>query len=208
MAGPVLTTPSDFINAALVQIGWDNQIGDVLDGSAAAQKALAIYGQTRDDLLRSGSWGFAEATLSMTLLKQAPATGYVPGVTPWDPTTNPPPPWIYEYGYPADCLKVRSIKLTPIFVLNFDPVPQPFAILNDTAYTPPRKVICCNVPNSLLVYTRQETNPLLWDANFNEAFIDRLGERLALGLTKSADGAKLSGAADQTDTNRAMMEQG
>lgn len=197
----------DVVNAALIQIGWKVMIGDIWDGSAAANAALPIYGEVRDDLLRSGDWGFAETTVAMTLLKQAPSTGYVTGISPWNPAANPPPPWIFEYQYMADCIKVRSVKLTPIFLPNMDPRPNQFAILDDTAYSPAQKVICCNVPDALCVYTRQETNPLLWDSNFTEAMISRLGERLSLALT-GADAAKLSADAAQTDTNRAMMEQG
>ena len=40
MAGPVLTTPTDFVNAALVQIGWKNQIGDLIDGITMTPYAL------------------------------------------------------------------------------------------------------------------------------------------------------------------------
>lgn len=207
-ATTTIRSPADVLNAALVQIGWKSQVGDLLDGSAAAQVGLAIYGQTRDDLLRSGSWGFAQTTAALTLLKQAPATGYIQGVTPWNPTNNPPPPWSFEYQYLADCLKVRSVKMTPPFVQNYDPLPQLFAILDDTSFTPSQKVICCNVADALCVYTRQETNPILWDSNFTEALIDALGERLALALPQSADAAKLSAGASQADTERAKMEQG
>lgn len=203
-----IRSPADVLNAALVQIGWKSQVGDLLDGSAAAQAGLAIYGQVRDDMLRSGSWGFAQTTIALTLLKQAPTTGYVPGVFPWNPATNPPPPWVFEYQYPDDCIKVRSVKVTPLFVINMDPRPNEYAILDDTAYSPSKKVLCCNVPDALCVYTRQETNPILWDSNFTQALIDQLGERLALALPQSADAAKLSAQAGQADENRAMMEQG
>ena len=70
-----IRSPADVVNASLVQIGWKNQVGDLLDGSAASQASLAIYGQTRDDLLRSSSWGFAQVTANLTLLKQPPPGG-------------------------------------------------------------------------------------------------------------------------------------
>ena len=103
---------------------------------------------------------------------------------------------------------MRSVKPTPLFVINFDPSANEFAIVDDTSYTPSQKVICCNVPNSLCVYTRQETNPILWDSNFTEALIDALGERLALALPQSADAAKLSASAGQADEAVATMMQG
>ena len=112
--------------------------------------ALRIYSETRDEMLRAFDWGFAERNINMTLLKSAPAGGYFPPNV-WNPVTNPPPPWAFEYGYPSDCLKVRSVKPVPMFVQNFDPQPNVFAVENDNALNPAQKVILCNVPSAMLV---------------------------------------------------------
>lgn len=201
----LLSTPADLVNNALVQIGYKKLIGSVNDGSAAANLSLAIYGQTRDELLRSQDWGFASRDIVLTLLKQAPAGGYFPP-TVWS-TAYPPIPYMFEYAYPGDCLKVRSIKPQTLFVPNFDPAPNPFRISNDNAFSPPQKVILSYVPMSLMTYTAQVTDPQTWEVSFAEALSDMLGEKLAAGLA-NMDAAKLEAAKGAQDNNTATMEQG
>ena len=119
-----VTSPADVLNVTLRRIGYKGRVGNLYDGSLAAKRALDIYGQTRDELLRQNDWGFAERNLDMTLLKQAPKGGYIPP-TLWTPA-YPPLPWLYEYARPGDCLKIRSIKAVPLFLPNMDPQPIVF----------------------------------------------------------------------------------
>lgn len=200
----VLTSPADIVNAALVRIGYKDLVGELYEGSEAAQMALAIYGQTRDEMLRAGDWGFAERNVALTLLKQAPPGGYL---SPWT-NAYPPLPWLYEYAYNSDMLKVRTVKPTTIFVPNFDPQPFIFSIENDTSFSPARKVILCNVQNAICVYTGQITDPTTWEPDFAEALIEALGQRLAPSLTQSLDAAKLEGAEAQMGRQTAEQEQG
>lgn len=122
--------PADIVNLALGRIGYRLRVGSLLDGSEAASRALDIFGQTRDELLRDGNWGFAEGNALLTQLKAAPSGGYIPPVF-WD-TTYPPLPWQYSYAYPDDCLKVRAVKVAPLFLFNPDPTPSLWDIANDT----------------------------------------------------------------------------
>jgi hypothetical protein len=172
-----INNPADVINLSLRRIGYKLRVGNLYDGSTAAKAALDIYAQTRDEVLVENDWDFAERNITMTLLKSAPVGGYVPP-TVWDPTVNPPPGWAFSYAYPSDCLKVRIVKSVPLFVLNFDPQPNPFFLANDNAYTPARKVILCNVPNANLVYTGQITDPATWNTGYTEALAAALGRRL------------------------------
>jgi hypothetical protein len=185
----VITNPSDMVNLALTRIGRKDYIGSIYEGSEAAVVALRIYSETRDEMLRAYDWGFAERNINMTLLKQAPTTGYFPPNT-WNPATNPPPPWLFEYTYPSDCLKVRAVKPVPLYVLNFDPQPNVFAVENDNNFTPAQKVILCNVPAAMLVYTGQVTDCTTWEADFIDAFASKLGLRLAPALA-NMDAAKM-----------------
>lgn len=203
-AGLVLNTPTDLINASLVQIGYKLLISNLYDGSAAAQKALAIYGQTRDDLLRQEDWDFAQRVVPLVLLKAAPAN--MTYLMPWT-DQYPPPPWAFEYGYPDDMLKLRSVKATPIFNPPFDPQPNTYQLDNDNSFTPAKKVILCNVPDALAVYTAQVTDPTTWDASFTTALVDKLGERLAPALTEMG-AAQMSAAQAGRDTRTAVMERG
>lgn len=176
----VLTSPSDYVNAALGRIGYQKRIGNIYEGSRAAAASLDIYGQTRDELLRKFEWGFAERNLTLTLLKTAPVGGY--GTTAWS-TTYPILPWIYEYGYPDDCLKIRSLRTTPAIIPQYDPSAVPFRIANDNAYSPAKKVILTNLESAIAVYTGQVTDMTTWEPDFAEALIAELGRRLAPALS-------------------------
>lgn len=172
-----LPDPASIVNASLARIGYKLRVGSLYDGSVAAKKALDVYSQTRDELLRQNDWGFAERNTTLTLLKSSPAGGYVPPTT-WTPA-YPPLPWRFEYNYPGDCLKVRALKGVPILIPIYDPQPVLFEIANDNALTPAQKVILCNVSSAVLVYTGQVTDPLTWEADFSETLIAALGRRLA-----------------------------
>lgn len=203
----VLNSPADVVNAALVRIGYALFIGNLYDGSKAAQKALSIYGQTRDDLLRGNDWGFAQREVSLTILKTAPAGGYIPGITTWDPASYPQLGFRFEYAWPDDCLKVRALRPTPLFLPNFDPSPNVFSIANDNTYTPGQRVILTDLENAVAVYTGQITNPLVMPPDFIESLIETLGERLATGLTSDTL-AQQEAAESRNTTQLATMEQG
>ncbi len=197
--------PADAVNVALARLGYKLRVGSLYDGSAAAKKALDIYAQTRDTLLRDGDWPFAERNVAGTLLKQAPVGGYFPPNV-WS-TAYPPLPWNYEYAYLSDCLDVRAVKPTPIFVPNFDPQPNIFAVANDTGFTPPQRVILSNVPNAIIVYTGQVTDPLTWPPDFVEEFAAALARRLAV-FVGGPDAVKLEAADEQAEMAQAASEQG
>jgi len=175
-----VSSPEDIINIALVRIGYKQRIGSVWEGSLAAKLALTIYSQTRDELLRSFDWSFAERNVAMTIIKQAPPMGYVPPIV-WS-SAYPPIPWLYEVSYPTDALKIRAVKNTPIFIPDFDPQPYQFSIDNDVSLSELEKVILCNVYPGIIVYTGQATNPLDWEPDFTEALAAALGRRLAPAL--------------------------
>lgn len=200
-----VTSPADVVNLALQRIGYKGRVGNLYDGSAAANDALDIYAQTRDELLRQNDWGFAEITQVLTLLKQALAQ-YIPPVV-WDPVFHPAPPWYYEYEYPSNCLKIRAVKSVPMFRPNFDPQPNVWSVANDNVTSPRKRVILCNVPNAILVFTGQVTDPTLWDVDFIEAFAAALGRRLAPALV-SMEAARLIAADEAATKQIAEMEQG
>lgn len=179
-----LSSPADVVNNALTRIGYKLRVGSLYDGSEAASNALDIYAQTRDEILRQNDWGFAERNVSLTLLKSAPVGGYIPP-NMWS-TVYPALPWLYEYEYPSDCLKVRALKPSPIFPQNYDPQPYVFNLANDNAYATPKKVVLCNIADAILVYTGQVTDPVTWEADFGETVCAAIGRRIAPSLGLSA----------------------
>jgi hypothetical protein len=201
--------PEDIINIALTGIG-QARITNIFEGSRNSRAALNIYAQTRDALLRDGNWPFAERNVNGTLLKGPPSgqpgIGYIPPAT-WNPATNPPIPWLYEYAYPSDCLKERAVKPAPMFIPNFAPSPNIFAVLNDNGLNPPQRVICCNVPNAVIVYTGQITDPNTMPPDFIEAFVDALAEGFTAALA-TPEFIKIKAAQGQLDEAKASVEQG
>jgi hypothetical protein len=176
----VFTNPADVVNAALDRVGYKKNIGNLYDGSPQAAAALAVYGQTRDELLRNFDWGFAERDLDLTLLKTAPVGGYT-AAQPWTKATDPIPPWIYEYEYPdfpGDMLKLRSLRGSDV-IPEYDPQAVEYRIANDNSYTPAKKVILTNKASAIAVYTGQVTDPTQWEPGFTEALVAQLGRRLA-----------------------------
>lgn len=198
-----LSSPEDIINASLVAIGYKKQIGSIWNGSEAAQLALSIFGQARDDLMRLGDWDFVQRTISLTLLKTAQAGGYPLGWT----DAFPPPPWTYEYEYPDNCLKIRAVKPLSIFSPNFDPQPYQPSIYNDNSYTPAKRTILSYVPNAMCVYAGRITDPLTWPADFAQALVDDLGKKLAQALASAQAVQMMTGEA-RVETAEAKMEQG
>lgn len=183
----VLNSPETICNAALTRIGWSGGfIANMYDGSRQSDAALSVYAQTRDNLLRSFEWGFAEVNTVLTLLKTAPVFGYTtpPSTTSSWTTSYPMLPWIYEYQYPTDCVKLRSLRpMNPVLPV-FDPAPNTFRIADDTTLTTSNtKVILTNLANAYAVYTGQVTDPSLWDAAFTESLISALADRLGPMLT-------------------------
>ncbi len=200
---------TDVANLALSRMGHPVRIGNLYDGSMAAKKILDIYAQTRDELLRMDDWGFSQRSVALTLIKSAPANGYIPP-TVWS-SAYPPLPWLFEYAYPTDCLKIRAIKQQPLYLPVVEPRPNVFQILNDTTQTP-SKVIVCNVQNAIANYIAQVTDPSAWDVGFVEAMVASLCRRLAhvLGNTDQgkAEVAKSEAGDEQMSIGVASNTQG
>ena len=175
----ILESPADIANAAFGRLpGPVRRIGTPYDGTKESKAFLDIYGQTRDQLLRSEDWDFAKRSGALVLQKTAPVNGYGPWA-PWDPAKYPPLDWIYQYALPADYLKVRAVRPNPQFVPEYAPEAHPFSLENDPTLVPAQQVLLCNVPGAIMVYTGQVTSPLQWNASFTEALIAALARRLA-----------------------------
>ncbi len=175
-----ITSPADVSNLALRRIGYKRRVADLFDGSDASNTILDLYSQTLDAILRDGDYGFAQRMVNATLLKSAPPGGYFDA--PWDPATYPPMPWAYSFAIPSDYLKIRSVRPQPGFLLDMDPTPTLFNVVNDNGYTPPRRVIVANTQSPVIVYTAQVTDPTQWPVDFTESFAAALARRLAPSL--------------------------
>lgn len=196
-----LQSPADIVNASLARIGFKNRVSHLFEGSRAAKNALDIYGQTRDELLRMGEWPFAQRDLLGTVIKQAPAGGYTVAI-PWS-NTYPPLPWLYEYQYPDNCIKIKTVKSPLAVVPNFAPLPNLFALANDGN----QRVILSNISGAVVTYVGRITNPTDMPVDFVEALVASLGRRLA-PLLANLDAVKLEAQDEQVETSIAQKQQG
>lgn len=166
-----VTSVEDVCNLALDAIGYPEAIGNIFEGSKASRIALRVYGQARDAVLKAKDYPFARRDVLLTLNGQ-----------------TAPPPWKYEYGFPADCLRIRQVMPSPGATF---PVIEPYAVLftdyNDARVTPPVRAILANISPAALVYTAQVVDPTTWDTNFIDILVADLGRRFSIGLRESAE---------------------
>jgi hypothetical protein len=211
MPGP--TIPVDLINEALGECGLD-PIGDLDDGSAAANVALRIYDPTLRELHAGAPWNFARRQENMVLLADISGEQSV--------YTDVAAPWAYMYEWPIDCVHARwvpgngtqtSITVPPIFssTPNLIPstpawnYPTPFQVSssdrpNDVAtdwyliegHDPEHtKVVLSNMSGASLIYTGLMQYPDAWDALFRRAMVAALSARLAMPLIKDRKEARV-----------------
>lgn len=153
--------PADVVNISLSQIGYKLRIGSLFDGSPAARKALDIYGQTRDALLRAMPWGFAQQIIAGVL-----------GGTPQFP-------WTVSYAYPANCIMVRDL-IAPAYANDLNnPLPVLWTIANDPATG---RSIWSKTAGATIVFTAQVTDPKQWDTLFVDLLAIQIGKKLSLPL--------------------------
>lgn len=102
-------SPTAVANEAIDASGLGYTIGDLEEGSDAAQVCLRHYYTCLDQLLRAAPWNIARKEAPLTLL--ADATGQTDLVG-----TSVPAPWIYCYAYPIDCVRLRYIPWNPFLM--------------------------------------------------------------------------------------------
>jgi hypothetical protein len=207
-----VNSPADLCNLALSRSGRSERVGSLYDGSAFAKRALDLYSSTRDALLRESDWGFPRRDVTLTLLKQAPAGGYVPGISPWNPAANPPRPYWFEYAYPGDCIILRALRPPTIFQPNFTPTPQNFEIANDAVpvtgqQTAPGRVILCYLGGAIATYCGQVTDMTQWDIGFVEAMANELARAFKASPQKQ-DGQQEAAFPGAVEPVHTVMRQG
>lgn len=192
----------DIANQVLGQIGARAQIAAFSENSNEARQLRTYYADTVDALLRAAPWNFCTRIDYLTLMKAAPGTPENPseGTPTWLPS-YPPPPWLYSYFYPTNCVKFRSvipqlpvgqITGTPIFsVATYVPVPAaggraaPFKVYTDLEPQSQNQTtaIATNQSQAMGVWNERIENVALWDPSFKQAVIDSLAARVAIPIT-------------------------
>lgn len=155
-----VASPADVVNLALAVIGHPGRVANLFDGSDAATKALDVYAQTRDEVLRSKDWSF-----SLRQAAAVAATAVVSG-------------WAHSWQYPGDCLRLRSVAPHVIPSPNFDPQPVLWQIFNDQTTSPPTRVVLSQITPVDLNYVGRITDMLTWEPLFVDVLVQRLSQRL------------------------------
>jgi hypothetical protein len=177
-------------------------------------------------LLRAAHWNCARRQQPLTLLKSL----YVNGAL----SANPPPvPWRFEYGEPADCLKMRFVPrilrpdagvTTPLTSSpTIYPEPprvagfMPFVVGLDTdSQGNLVKVVLTNQTAAIGVYTADISGqPDLWDSQFHTAAVSTLAAYLVNPLARNREllqdqiaiASSALAAARATDGNEALPTQ-
>lgn len=105
-------SPTAICNQALDAAGIEMVLGDIQEGTRAADVCLRSYTECLRQLLRGAPWVFARKEAPLQLI--ADASGQSSN------QTLVPSGFIYSYSYPTDCAKVRYIPWQP---LQASPVP-------------------------------------------------------------------------------------
>ncbi|HEX9613598.1 MAG TPA: hypothetical protein VGA05_08290 [Candidatus Bathyarchaeia archaeon] len=202
-----MTSQTDIANRALALIGTRSQIASLTEQSNEAIQTNIWIDTCRRELLRLAPWNSARNYNSLTLICAAPGT-------PENPTTGapqwvkgqPPPPWIYEYAYPSDC--IRPLFVVPQFTTGFSggvPIttavtggapqfwngpPVRFQVGLDQVLNgvpavggPDVKVIWTNQEFAILSYLKDISNIDVMDDQLQGAWASYLASKLAIALT-------------------------
>jgi hypothetical protein len=162
-----MTTSIDLVNRALEQIGAQTQIAALNDGTAAGNAAGVIYNEIVQMVLRALNPDFSRTTI--TLIKT--------------PNIVIPPPYAFEYFYPADCLRIREVRPAVGAYDQLDPQPVRKAVATDKQV----KVILTHLAAAQLVYT---TSSVTENALTSETIVRHLAHPLSMAVSGRPDFAK------------------
>jgi hypothetical protein len=197
MDDTLMASEINICNRALQSIGTRTSIVSLTENSKEAKNCNLIYADTRDEVLSMAHWNFAKKTEYLSLLKQAPGTpGGLASATQWS-TAFPPPPWLYEYAYPTDCIAMRQIIQQPVnayvgvpFTSNgqssypyYTGPGARFEVATDSILGQQQNVVLTSQYKAIGVYTLRVTNTNLFEPVFIEALVQALAAKLVLALS-------------------------
>lgn len=157
----------EIFNMALGLAKTKSSVTDVAETSNEANKCNLYYDTARKATLEGHNWSFARRTTTLALVGTA-QTG-----------------WIYQYAYPADCVKVRKI-----LSINRTDNPLPFAIAHSELSD--AKVILTDTESAEIEYTKDVTNTVMFTNIFTIAMAARLAAFIAVPLTGKESVAKMA----------------
>lgn len=105
----------DIANRALGALGTRSTVSPADLAGNLSNEAIQlnlVLTSSRRQLLRMAPWNCGRKTANLVYLTSAPGTpeNVTAATTLWQPG-QPIPPWVYEYQYPADC--IRPVRIIP-----------------------------------------------------------------------------------------------
>lgn len=176
---------TDIANLTLVRLGVSKKLGNVdTDNSVESRTILSVFDAERDYILRDFAWPFATAYATLALV-----VGSSDAPVNYD--------WIFAYGYPTDCWKVRRI-VTPAG--QRDTHPPRFKIGRGTS----GRLIYTNQDLAQIEYTVKVTDPDEFDPIFASALAWRIGMSVAAPLSRIQNVIQTCTAGYEMDLQRAQ----
>ncbi len=167
-----MTTSTQIANRALEQIGAQATVAGLvpnLTGGGAASAAInTLYPGVVAMLLREQEWEFARTTAPLVATGNTPLAG-----------------WSYEYGYPADC--VRVLQVVPSAPSANDPQPVAWSVQDHPIAGTPATVILADTAAAGLTYITNLVTEAQWDSLFQEAMVRALAAVLSVALAGRPD---------------------
>lgn len=174
----------EIANRACAAAGTKSTITSLAENSKEAKAASLLLPGVRDAGLEMAPWDFARATATLALLKAKPGTPENPTAsssTLWQ-TSWPPPPWLYEYSMPVNCIRMRWV-LPQLEGMPYPYPPAKFTRASDLITTAPVQVILTNARQPVAVYTRSMDDPNTWPPLFTEMIVMALAAKLSIPLS-------------------------
>lgn len=205
-------------------IGTRSTIASMTESTPEAQACTIHFEAACRALLRLAPWSFARYQANLALIAAAGNTPENPNATP----PFPPVPWMYEYAWPQDCVRLRQVK-PPYYPPGSTPENSGIVLMPGFMGAPltipgmgnrPKyqigldydssgnqiKVVMSNLESAIIIYTALVDNPNLWDDEFSEAYVFMLASHLVGALIgdKQLDKALYEKAAQAAITARAV----
>jgi hypothetical protein len=149
-------------NQALSLVGERTTISSTTQVHPAVEVCNLWYPSVRDSILASAPWQSATAFQRLAVLAERDF------LVDWV-TTDPSPYWRFTYGQPGDLLRPRHLNTYAQFTPGTD--------------SANRKVIWANAEDPILVYTKRQERPDLWDIGLQRAIVFGLAAHIAIKLT-------------------------
>lgn len=180
----MITTELQVYNLALSAIGTRSSITSGTDGREGELCSL-WYPQVRDQVLKAAPWSSARASSRLSVQAERDTD------EDWV-TGDPEATYAFAYNLPSDFLYPRHLATYQRFQLG---------VLNNV------RVLFSNEEDTILIYTKQETRPHLWDHDLAMAIVWGLAAAICVPLNgKSSRMKEMLALADDAILKAKVME--